>query len=152
MNAKHKQRLMMVSAGMLGLALTAVLLFQAFSENMIYFYSPSLIKETRVPLDRNLRLGGLVATGSVQREPDGLTVHFEVTDNAVSVPVTFKGILPDLFREGQGIVTLGRLGTDGVFVAEEVLAKHDENYMPPEVAEMLKTAGSNQAPTSEQPL
>lgn len=142
----------MVAGGLLGLALTAILLFQAFSENMIYFYSPAQIQTTRVPLDRNLRLGGLVANGSVQRESDGLTVHFEVTDTAASIPVTFKGLLPDLFREGQGIVTLGRLGADGVFMAEEVLARHDENYMPPEVAQALKTAGGIGSATTEQSL
>jgi cytochrome c-type biogenesis protein CcmE len=107
---------------------------------MVFFFSPSDIQAKQAPADRVFRLGGLVEQGSLQREDDGLTVHFIVTDNANTIPVTYTGILPDLFREGQGVVAQGKLEANGVFKASEVLAKHDETYMPPEVADALEKA------------
>ncbi len=136
MKKRHK-RMVLLGAGLAGVSLVAVLVFQAFSSNMLFFYSPSDIKAHKVPVERSFRLGGLVEEGSLKREDDGLTVHFVITDNAERIPVVYKGILPDLFREGQGVVAQGKLTPDGRFVADQVLAKHDENYMPPEVAEAL---------------
>ena len=139
MKARHK-RMGFILSGMLGLVIAVALLLRAFNSNLVFFYSPSQVQTNEVAKDREFRLGGLVEEGSVRRENDGLTVHFQVTDNAETVPVKFVGILPDLFREGQGVVTQGRLSEDGVFVAREVLAKHDETYMPKEVAEALEEA------------
>ncbi len=137
MKTRHK-RLAFVVAGVVALGGVAALMFNAFNSNMMFFFSPSDIAAQKVPHERSFRLGGLVEMGSLQRENDGLTVHFVVTDNAESIPVTFIGILPDLFREGQGVVAQGKLTADGGFKADEVLAKHDETYMPPEVADALK--------------
>jgi len=139
MKARHK-RLGFISAGVAGLAVAAYLIFNAFNQNMLYFFSPSDVQANKAPVSRDFRLGGLVEQGSLTRENDGLTVHFTVTDNAYTIPVTFVGILPDLFREGQGIVAQGKLNDKGVFVASEVLAKHDETYMPPEVKDALEKA------------
>ncbi|MEE8189789.1 MAG: cytochrome c maturation protein CcmE [Kiloniellales bacterium] len=136
---RKRRRLYMVLAGMLLLGGAAALVLTALQENIRYFYSPSDLNTA--PAGRSIRLGGLVEEGSVKRQDDGLTVTFRITDLAASVPVTYKGILPDLFREGQGVVTEGTLGPGGQFVAREVLAKHDETYMPPEVADALKKAG-----------
>jgi cytochrome c-type biogenesis protein CcmE len=108
----------------------------------VFFYSPSQVHERQVPAERAFRLGGLVETGTLRREADGLTVRFTVTDTAERVPVLYRGVLPDLFREGRGVVTQGRLRSDGVFLANEVLAKHDENYMPPQAAAALDRARS----------
>ena len=119
----------------------AALVFNAFQSNMVFFYSPTQVGAKEAPLDRTFRIGGLVKEGSVQR--DGVNVHFVVTDTAKSVPVRYEGILPDLFKEGKGVVAQGQL-QNGVFVAREVLAKHDENYMPPEAAEALKRAQQGQ--------
>ena len=113
----------------------------AFEEEIVFFYSPSDLAEQKQPPNRAFRLGGLVEEGSVEKAEDGLTVKFRITDTANSTPVSYRGILPDLFREGQGVVTEGQLGSDGVFVAREVLAKHDETYMPKDVADSLKKAG-----------
>lgn len=123
------------------LALAATLVSQAFRSNLVFFFTPSEVAGNKAPQDRTFRLGGLVTAGSVARKPDGLTVAFTVTDTVKTIPVTYTGILPDLFKEGKGVVAQGRLGADGVFRASEVLAKHDENYMPPEAAEALKRAG-----------
>jgi cytochrome c-type biogenesis protein CcmE len=139
MKARHK-RLGFVVIGVVGLGIAAALMLRAFNSNMVFFFSPSQVHAGEVALNSVFRLGGLVEEGSVKREDDGLTVYFQVTDNAQTVPVRYVGILPDLFREGQGVVTQGRLNTNGVFVANEVLAKHDETYMPPEVAEALEQA------------
>ena len=138
MKRKHK-RLTFVGLGLCLLAVAAALVLTAFEENIVFFHSPTDIVEGKVKIDRRVRLGGLVETGSVQKQADAVTA-FAITDGANSVKVTYKGILPDLFREGQGVVTEGRL-IAGVFKAEEVLAKHDENYMPPEVADALKKSG-----------
>jgi cytochrome c-type biogenesis protein CcmE len=138
---RKRRRLVLLAAGMLALSAAVTLVLFAFRENLVFFYSPSHLLAEKVPEGRALRLGGLVEEGSVKRLGDGLTVEFRVTDLANTVPVTYRGILPDLFREGQGVIAEGRFGADGVFVADEVLAKHDENYMPPEVADALKEAG-----------
>ncbi len=136
---RKRRRLYMVLAGMVLLSGAVALVLAALDENLSYFYDPSNISEA--PPGRSIRLGGLVEEGSVERQADGLTVTFRVTDMANSIAVTYKGLLPDLFREGQGVITQGTLGPDRVFVAREVLAKHDETYMPREVADALKKSG-----------
>lgn len=139
MKARHKRfALIGVALALLGGA--AALVFSAFQSNLVFFFSPSQVYAKEAPTARNFRLGGMVEDGSVKKHDDGLTVHFAVTDLAQSVPVVYKGILPDLFREGKGVVAEGRLTSEGVFVANQVLAKHDENYMPPEAAEAMKKA------------
>ena len=132
---KRQNRMVLVGLLIAGAILAVTLLLQALGSNTNYFYSPSDVVEEKAPIGKSFRLGGLVATGSVKRKD--LTVNFAVTDNKNSFDVEYTGILPDLFREGQGIITTGSL-IDGRFIATEVLAKHDENYMPPEVAEALK--------------
>lgn len=132
---------------MAGVALAVGLALQAFEENLLFFYSPSQVLAGEPPEGRKFRLGGMVAAGSMQREPGELKVQFTVTDNANDMIVTYEGVLPDLFREGQGVIAHGRMLTDGTFRAEEVLAKHDENYMPPEVAEILAETGAHSTTT-----
>ena len=126
---------------MILLGAAAALVLSAFEENLVFFYSPTDLAEKDLPDGRRFRLGGLVEEGSVHRLEDGLTVEFAVTDLAATVPVSYRGPLPDLFREGQGVVAEGVMTAGGVFEADGVLAKHDENYMPPEVAEALKASG-----------
>jgi cytochrome c-type biogenesis protein CcmE len=140
MHPKRKKRLFLIALMVAGIGVGIGLALNAFNDNLMFFYSPSEVVAGEAPSGHPIRVGGLVTNGSVERQENGLTVRFDVTDNAESVTVEYTGILPDLFREGQGIVARGRLDTDGVFVADEVLAKHDENYMPPEVADALKTA------------
>lgn len=137
MKPRHK-RMAFIVGGLAGLGIAAALVLNAFQSNMVFFFSPSQVTANEAPKDRSFRLGGLVEEGSLKREDDGLTVRFVVTDNVEKIKVTYTGILPDLFREGQGVVTQGRFGSGGEFVADEVLAKHDENYMPPEVADALE--------------
>ena len=139
MKPRHK-RLAAVAFGLAALGIAATLVLSAFQKNLVFFFTPTQIAANEAPQGRTFRVGGLVETGSVRRAADGLTVQFVVTDTARSIPVVYKGLLPDLFREGKGVVTQGTLGPDGVFVAKEVLAKHDENYMPPEAAEALQKA------------
>jgi cytochrome c-type biogenesis protein CcmE len=131
------------------LGVAAVLVLSALDENLVFFHSPSDVLTKEIPPDRRFRLGGLVEEESVERDADGLTVRFRVTDLSESIPVSFTGMLPDLFREGQGVVAEGRLDGTGVFVASEVLAKHDENYMPPEVSDALKKSGQWEEPDAE---
>ncbi len=142
---RKRRRLYIVAGFMLVLGTAAALVLMAFEENIVFFYSPTELarkmEQEPIPPNRRLRIGGLVEEGSVNREKDGLTIAFRVTDTVEVVPVRFRGLLPDLFREGQGVVAEGSLAADGTFVATEVLAKHDENYMPKEVAEALKEAG-----------
>ncbi|MDA1099810.1 MAG: cytochrome c maturation protein CcmE [Proteobacteria bacterium] len=142
---RKQRRLYIVGGFMLIFAAAAALVLMAFEENIVFFYSPSELaqkmKEQPIPPGRRLRIGGLVEEDSVQRDADGVTMIFRVTDTVDVLPVRFRGLLPDLFREGQGIVAEGSLAADGTFVATEVLAKHDETYMPKEVAEALKKAG-----------
>ena len=134
------RRIAMVAGGLVALAVAVTLVLAAFRQNLVFFFTPSQVAAKEAPLDRTFRIGGMVETGSVKRQADGLTVHFMVTDTAKSIPVIYRGALPDLFREGKGVVAQGRVGPDGVFVASEVLAKHDENYMPPEAADAVKRA------------
>jgi cytochrome c-type biogenesis protein CcmE len=141
MKPRHK-RLIMVLAGLATASVAVGLVVSAFRSNLVFFFTPSQIAADEAPRGRAFRVGGLVEVGSVHR--DGTTVRFLVTDTAKSVPVAFVGILPDLFREGKGVVAQGRLEPDGVFHASEVLAKHDENYMPPEAADALKRARGGQ--------
>ncbi len=140
MKRKHR-RLIAVLVGLAALAGATALVLIAFQDNIMLFYSPSDLAQRPPRAERSFRVGGLVEEGSLRRLDDGLTVAFRITDLSKSVPVTYRGILPDLFREGQGVVAEGRLNGAGVFEAREVLAKHDETYMPPEVAEALKAAG-----------
>ncbi len=137
MKSRHK-RMMLIVLGLAGVGLIATLVLNALQSNINHFFSPSEVVAQKSPVDRTFRLGGLVEKGSVRR--DDLMVHFRVTDNVETVAVVYSGILPDLFREGEGIVAQGKIGADGVFAAEEVLAKHDETYMPPEVAKALEQA------------
>jgi cytochrome c-type biogenesis protein CcmE len=140
MTPKRKQRMLLIALMVTGVAVAAGFALKAFNENLMFFYTPSKVMAGEAPVDRMIRVGGLVTTGSVERQSDGLTVNFDITDNAETITVQYTGILPDLFREGQGIVAHGRLQGSKMFIADEVLAKHDENYMPPEVADALKTA------------
>jgi cytochrome c-type biogenesis protein CcmE len=136
----HRQkRLLLLAVSLLALGGASALVLAAFKKNMVFFYSPAQVAAGEAPQHRSFRLGGMVQKGSVQREGDGLSVQFIVTDFARTIPVRYKGILPDLFREGKGVVAQGRL-ENGQFVADEVLAKHDENYMPPEAAKALADA------------
>ena len=137
----RRQRMLAVVLVLAGVAVAVGLALQAFQENLLFFYSPTQVLAGEPPEGRQFRLGGLVAPGSLAREPGELEVTFLVTDNQNSLTVAYAGVLPDLFREGQGVVANGFMQADGNFRAEEVLAKHDENYMPPEVAEMLAEQG-----------
>jgi cytochrome c-type biogenesis protein CcmE len=136
--ARHR-RFLWIGAGVGVLGVAVALVLDVFQSNLVFFFTPSQIAANEAPQGRTFRVGGMVEEKSLTREQDGLTVRFRVTDTAQSVPVVFTGILPDLFKEGKGVVAQGQL-QDGVFVAREVLAKHDENYMPPEAAEALKRA------------
>ena len=137
----RRRRMVAMSLGLVTLAAAAVLVFTAFEQNLLYFYTPTQIAEGEVPTHQRLRVGGLVERGSVRRSPGSLEVRFDVTDLDQTITVAYAGVLPDLFREGQGVIAHGRLGVDGLMHADEVLARHDENYMPPEVAEMLEERG-----------
>ncbi len=139
MKPRHK-RIAAIALGVVALGVAAALVLSAFQKNLVFFFTPSQIASNEAPQGRTFRIGGMVEKGSVRRQADGVTVQFTVTDTAKSIPVTYRGQLPDLFREGKGVVAQGQLGADGVFRANEVLAKHDENYMPPEAAEALKKA------------
>jgi cytochrome c-type biogenesis protein CcmE len=136
---RHK-KLIVIALGVAALGVATALVLRAFNENLVFFFTPSEVVEHKAPQGRTFRIGGMVEKGSLKREADGVTVRFVVTDTAKSLPVQYKGSLPDLFREGKGVVAQGQLGADGVFQAREVLAKHDENYMPPEAAEAVKRA------------
>ncbi|MFP4560932.1 MAG: cytochrome c maturation protein CcmE [Thiohalorhabdus sp.] len=140
MTPRRKKRLYLVLLVLIGVGGATALGLTAFQENLVYFYSPSEIAEGEAPENRTFRVGGLVKEGSVERDDDSLDVRFVITDTSQDVPIEYSGILPDLFREGQGIVANGKLNGEGVFLAEEVLAKHDEEYMPPEAAEALENA------------
>lgn len=144
MKPRHK-RLAAIGGGIVALGIAAALVLSAFEKNLVFFFTPSQVAANEAPRDRPFRVGGLVEKGSVVRTGDGLSVRFVVTDTAQSIPVVYKGLLPDLFREGKGVVTQGSLGGDGVFIASEVLAKHDENYTPREAEEAVKKAQARQA-------
>ena len=134
----RQKRMATVAAILVGVGIATAFALQAFQKNLLYYYSPTQILAGEAPASRSIRVGGLVQDGSVQRAPGSLEVRFTLTDYANTIGVSYTGVLPDLFREGQGIIARGRLAGDGMFVAEEVLAKHDENYMPPEVKDSLK--------------
>jgi len=138
----RNRRLAAIALGVVALGIAAALVLTAFEKNLVFFFTPSQVAANEAPQGRLFRIGGMVEKGSVKR--DGVEVRFVVTDTAKSIPVTYRGALPDLFREGKGVVAQGTLGADGVFRAREVLAKHDENYMPPEVAEALEKARAAQ--------
>jgi cytochrome c-type biogenesis protein CcmE len=144
MKPRHR-RFLWLGAGVLLLAAAVGLVLNAFRSNLVFFFSPTDVAEHRAPEGRAFRIGGLVEERSLTRAPDGLTVGFRVTDTAQTVPVVYTGILPDLFKEGKGVVAQGRIGPDGVFHATEVLAKHDENYMPPEAAAAIGQANTRAA-------
>jgi cytochrome c-type biogenesis protein CcmE len=145
----RQKRFAMIGVGLVAVTLAAALVLNAFRSNLVFFFTPTQVANGEVPQGRSFRIGGLVEASSLKRENDGLTVHFVVTDMSKRVPVLYKGILPDLFREGKGAVAQGQLGPDGVFRASEVLAKHDENYMPPEAAEALAKAKASGAQSSK---
>jgi cytochrome c-type biogenesis protein CcmE len=147
----RRRRLLTIGLLVAGMGLATALILRAFNQNLMYFYSPSDVAAGKAPSARDFRIGGLVLAGTVMRDTDGLAVRFTLSDLKRQVDVRYEGILPDLFREGQGIVANGRLGPDGVFVAREVLAKHDENYMPPEVAEALGHPGPDATLTRSTP-
>lgn len=141
MTPKRKQRLLLVSLMLCGVGVAVAFGVNAFRDNIMLFHSPSDVMAGNVQAGKPFRIGGMVVEGSVKRSQEDLTVSFKLTDHGETVPVTFTGILPDLFSEGQGIVAMGSIDTGGTFSATEVLAKHDENYMPPEVADALEKAG-----------
>lgn len=136
-----RKRLWLVVGSVAALGFATTLVLTALSDNIVFFYSPTQMAERQIPPERRFRMGGLVEAGSVTKSADGQVTRFKVTDTNKTVDVVYRGLLPDLFREGQGVVAEGSLGSDGVFVAREVLAKHDETYMPPEVAKAIKEAG-----------
>ena len=144
MKARHK-RIAMIVVGIVVLAIAAALLLKSFRSNLVFFFTPTQVVNGEAPKEGNFRIGGLVETGSLERLANGTQVKFKVTDTAKSMQVVYTGILPDLFKEGKGVVAQGKFGKDGVFEADQVLAKHDENYMPPEAAEALKKAQENNA-------
>ena len=139
MKPRHR-KLALIALVVAALGVAAALVLNAFNSNLVFFFSPTQVANGEAPTSRAFRIGGLVEAGSVRREADGLTTRFIVTDTAKSMPVTYTGILPDLFKEGKGVVAEGRLGPNGVFAATQVLAKHDENYMPPEAASAIEQA------------
>ena len=139
MKPRHK-RIALIASGLVVLAVVATLVLRAFQSNLVFFYSPTQVAAGEAPKGKSFRIGGMVREGSLERAADGITVRFVVTDTDRDMTVTYRGILPDLFREGKGVVAQGRLGDDGVFAASEVLAKHDENYMPPEAARAVGDA------------
>ncbi|MBV7536787.1 cytochrome c maturation protein CcmE [Duganella sp. sic0402] len=143
MKPRHK-RLALIAGGVAALGVAVALLLSAFQQNLVFFYTPTQILEGEAPRNRSFRMGGMVQPGSLQRQADGVTVAFVVSDTARQIKVQYKGILPDLFKEGKGVVAQGRLGEGMLFLADEVLAKHDENYMPPEAAYALKQGAAAQ--------
>lgn len=139
MKKRHK-RIIFIAASLAALGLATWLVLGAFRDNLVFFFSPTQVLAKEAPVGRTFRVGGLVENGSLKRDPDGLTIRFVVTDTANTIPVLYKGILPDLFKEGRGCVAQGKVGADGVFYADQIMAKHDENYMPPEAARALDQA------------
>ena len=139
MKARHK-RFGLIAAGLVLLVVAALLFTKSFKSNLVFFFTPTQVESGEAPKTGNFRIGGMVEAGSLKRLPDGLRVEFKVTDTAKTMQVVYKGILPDLFKEGKGVVAEGKLGSNNVFEADQVLAKHDENYMPPEAAAALEAA------------
>ena len=149
MSSPRRKRLVLVLLSLLGMGASAALVLSAFEKNLVFFFTPAQVLSGEAPAGQRLRVGGLVLAGSVRRHADGLTVDFVITDTVKQVPVRYKGLLPDLFKEGKGVVAQGRLGPDRTFVADEVLAKHDENYMPPEAGEALRQAANQAGPAMQ---
>lgn len=146
------KRALVIGVALIVLGLASTLVLNAFQSNLVFFFSPSQVASKEAPVERSFRLGGLVEVGSVERDSQSLAVKFAVTDTLQKITVSYSGLLPDLFREGKGVVAQGKLGPDGVFNAEQVLAKHDENYMPPEAAQALQDARARQAsPSAKEP-
>ncbi len=143
MKPRHK-KLAIIASGVAALGVASILVLNAFQSNLVFFFSPSQVIAKEAPIGKSFRIGGLVEEGSVKREDHSTTVRFAVTDTIKTIPVVYTGILPDLFREGKGIVAQGKISANGIFEADEVLAKHDENYMPPEAAEALEQAAKAQ--------
>lgn len=139
MKRRHK-RIIFICVSLAALGLAAWLVLGAFRNNLVFFFSPTQVAAKEAPINKTFRIGGLVEKGTLKKDPDGLTIRFTVTDTANSIPVVYKGILPDLFKEGRGCVAQGRITSDGVFNADQIMAKHDENYMPPEAAQALDKA------------
>ena len=139
MKPRHK-KLAIIASSVTALGVASILVLNAFQSNLVFFFSPTQVVANEAPVGRAFRIGGMVETGSLRRQGDGLTVHFNVTDTARTVPVVYTGILPDLFKEGKGVVAQGQLAADGTFHATQILAKHDENYMPPEAAHAMEQA------------
>jgi cytochrome c-type biogenesis protein CcmE len=137
MKRRHK-RIIFICCSLVALGLATWLVLGAFRNNLVFFFSPTQVAAKEAPVGRTFRIGGLVQDGTLKRDADGLTIRFVVTDTANTIPVSYKGILPDLFKEGRGCVAQGRVGSDGVFYADQIMAKHDENYMPPEAAKALQ--------------
>ena len=148
MKSRNK-RLGFILIGFAALGVAATFVLSAFNSNLVFFFSPSQVMAKEAPVGRNFRIGGMVEKGSLKRQSDGLTVNFVVTDTAKTIPVVYTGILPDLFKEGKGVVAEGKLSDDGLFHADSILAKHDENYMPPEAAAALKNAKESNAKISK---
>ncbi|KNZ32849.1 MAG: cytochrome C biogenesis protein CcmE [Methylibium sp. NZG] len=143
------KRALAIVVGLAVLGTAIALVMNAFQSNLVFFFSPSQVAANEAPRERNFRIGGLVKEGSIQRDTKSLTINFVVTDLAQTIPVTYTGLLPDLFKEGKGVVAQGKLGADGVFRADQVLAKHDENYMAPEAAAALEQARHGKMPKGE---
>ena len=139
MKRRHK-RIIFICAALAALGLATWLVLGAFKENLVFFFSPTQVAAKEAPVNKTFRIGGLVGEGTLKKDPDGLTVRFTITDTANTIPVVYKGILPDLFKEGRGCVAQGRMSSDGTFQADTIMAKHDENYMPPEAAHALDKA------------
>jgi cytochrome c-type biogenesis protein CcmE len=145
----RKRRTYLILGGLIAIGIATFFVLRAFNENLVFFYTPSQIVAKEAPVNKNFRIGGMVLSDSVKREPGGLQVSFVVTDMVNSVPVQYSGILPDLFKEGKGVVAQGKLNGQGTFIASQVLAKHDENYMPPEAKSALDAAKANQEKLSK---
>ncbi len=143
MKPRHK-KLAVITVSVAALSIAAILVLNAFQSNLVFFFSPTQVMANEAPVGKSFRIGGLVEMGSIQREDDSIRVRFAVTDTSEVIPVVYTGILPDLFKEGKGVVAQGRLSANGIFEADEVLAKHDENNMPPEAAEALERAAEAQ--------
>jgi cytochrome c-type biogenesis protein CcmE len=137
---KRHRRIVFIVTSLAALGLATWLVLGAFRNNLVFFFSPTQVAAKEAPVGRTFRIGGLVEAGTLKRDTDGLTIRFSVTDTATTLPVVYKGILPDLFKEGRGCVAQGKVGADGVFYADQIMAKHDENYMPPEAARALDQA------------
>ena len=148
----RRKRALAIVCGRTALGVATALVLNAFNSNLVFFFSPTQVAANEAPQGRSFRIGGLVEKNSIQRETKGLTTRFVVTDLAKTIPVTYTGLLPDLFKEGKGVVAQGKLGADGIFRADQVLAKHDENYMPPEAADALKKAAAGAAKQSSATL